>query len=309
MNWITFVVVTVVLDALRIFIDNYTSDVYFKGNGAVGQKLFYGYIWIIISLIVLAVTGFNIFEAGTSAFWFLLSGVIGSIASIWYYKALEIEDSTNLGIFIQLSPVLYLILGWFFLGETITVMQFIGLLVILSAPIMIVLNARKRSRKIKLKAVFYAFLYVLVAIIGNLLFVKFNVGDIHFIHEMSLVFLGAGITSVIIVYTKPKWRKRFWAVVKSSKKKVFLPMSVNAVASLVKSTTYRAALVVAPTVSIASAATDSVLPIVIFFMGIVLTLIWPKFGREKLNRKTVLIHLVATVLVLIGIVMVQSQNV
>jgi hypothetical protein len=55
----------------------------------------------------------------------------------------------------------------------------------------------------------------------------------------------------------------------------------------------------------ASAASDSVTPVVIFFMGIVLTLIWPKFGREKLNRKNVLVHLVATMLVVIGIVLLQ----
>ena len=55
----------------------------------------------------------------------------------------------------------------------------------------------------------------------------------------------------------------------------------------------------------ASVASDAVEPIVIFFLGLLLTLIWPKFGREKMDRKTIIVHLVATILVVVGIVLMQ----
>jgi hypothetical protein len=73
-----------------------------------------------------------------------------------------------------------------------------------------------------------------------------------------------------------------------------------------KDFTYRAALFMAPSVAVASAASDSSTPIVIFFMGILLTLIWPEFGREKLNRKSIIVHLIATILVVVGIVLIQT---
>ena len=120
------------------------------------------------------------------------------------------------------------------------------------------------------------------------------------------MFLASGIVSLIIVYTQPAWRRRFKVVFKKNKRKIILPLFINATCSIVKSTTYRAALMLAPTVAIASAASASSEPIVIFFMGIILTLIWPKFGREKLNKKSVLVHLVATILVVVGIVLLQS---
>ena len=63
----------------------------------------------------------------------------------------------------------------------------------------------------------------------------------------------------------------------------------------------------APSVALASAASDSTTPIMIFFMGIVLTILWPNFGREKLNRKSVLVHLIATVLVVAGIILIQNS--
>ncbi len=305
MNWLILVAITVILDASRIFIDNYVSDVYFKKNGAVSQKLFYGCAYIIIAIAILFATNFNLFETDYSAVGLiLLSGALVSIAGIPYYKALEIEDSTNLGIFMQLAPILYLILGWFFLNETSSLLQLVAFLIILAAPTLIILTTRKRSRKVKLKAVFFAFIYVLVAVIGNLIFVKADASALNFVDEIALLFLAKGITNLVIIYGKPKWRKRFQTIFKDNKK-VLRPMLTNTLIGAVKDFAYRGALITAPTVALASAATDSTTPIVIFFMGILLTLIWPKFGREKLDRKTVIVHFIATILVVAGIIILQ----
>ena len=84
------------------------------------------------------------------------------------------------------------------------------------------------------------------------------------------------------------------------------PLSINCLVRVVQQFAYRGALIAAPTVAIASVASDSAEPIVIFFMGLLLTLIWPKFGREKLQRKTVLVHLIATILVVVGIILLQA---
>lgn len=308
MNWLILVLITVIFDSSRIFIDNYISDCYFKGKGAVSQKLFYGYAFIVLAAILMLATGVD-FSNFTPIVLFLLSGIMHSFAGIPYYRALELDDSTNLGIFIQLAPVIYLIMGWLFLGESFSVLQLVAFAVILSGPLLIIMTTRKRSRKVKIKAVFCAFLYVLIAVSANILFVKENnnAENISFFTEMAFVFLGKGIGNLIIMYSMPKWRRRFLSVVKNSHKKVFRPLFSSCILGVTKDFTYRAALFLAPSVALASAASDSTTPIIIFFMGIVLTLIWPRFGREKLNRKSVLVHLIATVLVVIGIVIIQSS--
>lgn len=309
MSWLIFVAVAVLFDVFRIFTDNYISDVYYKGREVASQKMFSAWGKTIVAIIILIAVGFSFADFEPSVMGLLLlSGVLLSIAEIPYYIALGIEDSTNLGIFIQLAPILYLILGWLFLGDTITPIQLIAIVIILIAPIMIVMTSRKRSRKVKLHAVFLAFLYVLLAVIGNLVFVNVNADnfDVHFlVEEIAIAILGTGLADLLIMLCLPKWRMRYRHVKQKSKNKVLVPLSVSMVVGIIKSFAYRAALVSAPAVALASAASDSVEPIVIFFMGIVLTLIWPDFGREKLNRKTVLIHLIATVLVVIGIVLMQ----
>ena len=155
MNWLILVAITVIFDASRIFIDNYVSDVYFKKNGAVSQKFFYGFTYILMAIIILIATNFNLFQADYVGIGLvLLSGALVSIAGIPYYKALEIEDSTNLGIFMQLAPVLYLILGWFFLGDTFSPLQLVAFIIILAAPTLIVFTTKNVVVKSRLKLSF-----------------------------------------------------------------------------------------------------------------------------------------------------------
>ncbi|MBR3132016.1 EamA family transporter [Candidatus Saccharibacteria bacterium] len=307
MSWLIFVIIAVILDSTRIFIDNYASDVYFKGRGAASQKLFYGYAFLAVALILSIVTGFNFeSEYALKFLLFFVAGFLGGIAGIPYYKALELDDSTNIGIFTQLAPVLYLIFGWFILDEAFSPHQLIAFFIIISAPLLIILTTRKRSRKVKIRAVFYAFLYVLIAVIGNIIFVKENTTELNFLIEMIFIFLGKGISDLLIVYTRPKWRKRFHTVLKESHGKVLRPLFINNIVGFVKDITYRLGLTLAPAMAVASAASDSVEPIVIFFLGLLFTLIWPKFGREKLTKKAVLVHFIAIILVVVGIVLIQS---
>ena len=141
--------------------------------------------------------------------------------------------------------------------------------------------------------------------IGNLIFVKTDNGSLDFVKEIGVVLLAKGITDVLIVYCNPKWHKRFRNVAISSRFKVFRPLIVNSFFGIVKEFTYRGALAAAPAVALASVASDSAEPIAIFFLGLILTLIWPKFGRESLNKKTVLVHLTATILIVVGIILMQ----
>ncbi len=306
MEWIILVLITVVFDSSRIFIDNYISDVYFKERGAVSQKLFYAYLFVVFSIILMLITGVD-FSNPLTLLLFTASGIMSSLAGIPYYRALELDNSTNLGIFMQFAPILYLILGWLFLGETISPIQFIAFAIVLSAPLLIVATTAKRSRKIKIKAVFYAFLFVAIAVIGNFIFVKQNLkaDNLNFFTEMAFVFLGKGLGNLLIIYTKPKWRRRFLVVAKKDKR-LFRPLIASAFFSMTKDFTYRAALTLAPSAAIASAASDSSEPIVIFFMGLLLTLISPKVGREKLGKKPIIVHLIATALVVTGVILLRK---
>lgn len=306
MEWLAAVALAVIADSGRIYADNYISDVYFNGRGAVSQKYFYGIAFLILGPVLGVISGLDFTVArGASYVLLILSGMFASLAGIPYYKALEQDDSTNLGIFIQIAPILYLVLGWLFLGETISLLQLVAFLVILAAPFLVIFTTRKRSRKTKIRAALYAFLYVLISVVGNLIFVKENAEELSFLNAMALIFFGKGLGNLLIIAVRPAWRRRFKEVVRTSKKSVMRPLIGSMIGGVTKDFAYRGALVLAPSVALASVTSDSAEPIVIFFMGIILTLIWPKFGRESLTRKSVAVHLLATILVVIGVILIQ----
>lgn len=307
MNWILVLAIAVVSDALRIFIDNYVSDVYFKEKGAVAQKIISGVALPIVGIVTIILNQPDLSQADPVMILFLVcSGIFNSIAGIPYYKALEIDDSTNIGIFFQFSPILYLIFNLLFFGESFTAVQLVGATIILIAPALVIFTARKNSRKTRIRAAILAFISILFYVLSGLLFTQAtHMADIGIFNEIGMVIIVKGLADLVIIGSRLKWRRRLTKVIASSKGKVILPISAGLVAKLTQEFSYRIGLVIAPSIAIASAASDSVEPAAIFFMGLVLTLIWPKFGREKLQKKTVLVHLVATVVVIFGIVLMQ----
>lgn len=306
MNWLVVLAIAVVSDALRIFIDNYISDVYFKEKGAVSQKIVSGIVTPILGIIILIVTGFNFTEIPPVALTLLLmSGVLGSLAGIPYYKALEIDDSTNIGIFFQFSPILYLIIGWAIGDEQFSIIQLLACFIILAAPLLVVITAKKRSRKVRIKAALLAFISIIFYVASGETFIQGNVDGINIFSEIGLVLITKGLSDLLIIGSRRKLRNRLAKVVKSSRRKVLFPINISIVMRVIQEFSYRIGLIIAPSVAIASAASDAVEPAVIFFMGLLLTILWPKFGREKLQKKTVLVHFIATVLVVIGIVILR----
>ena len=306
MNWLVVLAIAVVSDALRIFIDNYISDVYFKEKGAVSQKIVSGIVTPILGIIILIVTGFNFTEIPPVALTLLLmSGILGSLAGIPYYKALEIDDSTNIGIFFQFSPILYLIIGWIIGDEQFSIIQLLACFIILAAPLLVVITAKKRSRKVRIKAALLAFISIIFYVASGETFIQGNVDSINIFSEIGLVLITKGLSDLLIIGSRRKLRRRLAKVVKSSRRKVLFPINISIVMRVIQEFSYRIGLIIAPSVAIASAASDAVEPAVIFFMGLLLTILWPKFGREKLQKKTVLVHFIATVLVVIGIVILR----
>lgn len=306
MNWLVVLAIAVVSDALRIFIDNYVSDVYFKEKGAVSQKIVSGIVTPILGIIILIVTGFSFTEMPPIALALLLmSGVLSSVGGIPYYKALEIDDSTNIGIFFQFSPILYLIIGWIIGDEQFSIIQLLACFIILAAPLLVVITAKKRSRKVRIKAALLAFISIIFYVASGETFIQGNVDGINIFSEIGLVLITKGLSDLLIIGSRRKLRRRLAKVIKSSRRKVLFPINISIVMRVIQEFSYRIGLIIAPSVAIASAASDAVEPAVIFFMGLLLTILWPKFGREKLQKKTVLVHFIATVLVVIGIVILR----
>ena len=130
--------------------------------------------------------------------------------------------------------------------------------------------------------------------------------EIDFITMMFYVMIGRGLVDVALAVWFKAWRKRFKYVMRRGGLKAWIAIVTDFVVWLGHEFVNYSALIIAPAMAMASAITKTLMPISVFLLGVVFTILWPSFGREKLDRKTVLVHLVATVLAVVGIILMQT---
>ena len=306
MLWIFLSILVAITMSISVFIDNYVTDVCFKGRLPQAQK-FFGVPAYLLTCIITAL----IFPIASveihNALILIAAGVLSSIGSIWYYKALTTEDSTGATIFLQLAPVIYLVVGWTLLQQHISPLQILAFCLILSAPLVVIFATPKRSKKLRLRAALLIFLYLLFAVSSNLIFVGLSSDGqsgavTHFPTAFFYVILGKFLTDLTLMIIFRSWRKRLKLAIKTSKHKLVLPMALNEIFFIMTEIAYRLALIIAP-VALVSVLTNSLQLIITFLLGIILTLIWPIFGRERLRPRIIVAHSIAIILAIAGIIL------
>ena len=236
--------------------------------------------------------------------WLLAAGVLSSTASIPYYRALKDEETTTASVFLQLTPVIYLIVDSLIFKVAITPLQILAFFIIIMAPVVIVISRRrKHSRKLELSAAAGFMTYVVLAATSGVITTHAGEG-FEFTTTFSWFMIGRGIMDLIYYFVHKDWRARYKYVQKHDAKRLYLSLSVAQGVFLIAEFAGRYALIVG-TPALVSVTSNALEMIIVFVLGIILSIIVPKFGREKLSRHIIIAHLVATILAVIGIIMLQ----
>lgn len=302
MLWLILCLIAAILWSLGAFFDNYQTDVLFHNNRPESMKRINGPFYIIIAITIAIIFKMQLPEIGQIGF-LLLSGVVNSVASLFYYAALKNEEATGAAIFYQLQPIMFLIFDFLLFGEKISTTQIIGLVLILLAPAVVVFSRKRASaRRTEMRAAILLICYVTMATVSGEIAIHMGRG-LDFIPVFVFYILGRGISDIVIS-SFPSLRRRHQYVMKHNKKIYLSCVLTNQVICTAAEFTYRYGLIIG-IAAIGSAFTNAAQLILTFLFGIVLSIIWPKFGREKLNREVVLAHVIAVILCVIGIVVLQ----
>ena len=303
MLWLILAIINAAGYAICGFFDNYITDVIFKGKKQESIKFFYGITYIITAIVLALIFGMQTMETGR-IIWLLVAGILSSTASIPYYRALKDEETTTASIFLQLTPIIYLVADWLIFGEAITPLQILAFIIIIMAPLVVIFSRkRKSSRKLELSAALGFIAYTVLAATSGVITAHAGEGY-EFTTTFSWFVLGRGVMDLIYYYTHPSWRKRYQYVQKHDAKHLYISLTASQLIFLIAEFAGRYALIIGvpALVSVTSNALEMIL---VFVLGIVLTLIAPKFGREKLSRHIVVAHLIATILAVTGIIILR----
>ena len=303
MLWLFLCIAVALIWSFSAFIDNYVTDVIFRDKKPQSMKILNGISYLIFAAIVFFIFKIQDIPIDHIAL-LLLSGVASSVASIPYYLALREEESTTAAVFYQLIPVIYLLVDCFVFGESITPLQLIAFVIILTAPVIIIFSRKRpRSRRIEFSAALLLIVYVLFSALSGIL--STHVGESYDFPTVFFYFLiGRGLSDIILYATHNDWQQRMKYIWRHKKWQFLFTVGFNQIICIIAEFLSRYALIIG-IASLVSVTYNVMELIFTFVLGIILSIIWPKFGREKLNRHVIIAHLIAVVLATVGIILLQ----
>ena len=131
MQWFFIALGSVFLWSLVTYLDKFIIERFTKGRG-VGSLILFSALFAGVVISVIAIINPRVFSiATTDIFLLCLSGILGSLAIIFYLYALEHEDTSLVIPLFQFIPIFSYILGYIFLKEVLTGKQILAGLIII----------------------------------------------------------------------------------------------------------------------------------------------------------------------------------
>lgn len=263
--------------------------------------IYSGIVAFLASIILIFIIGFHSFPI-TVIFSTIFSGFFIELYLLPYFKAMSLEDASTVVPLMQLYP-LYVIVGdAIILGETLSILQYIGgFLIVLSG---LVIAADKIDSYIirPRKAFWYIQLSNLSLAAATLLF-KHGVGDQDFWKILPYEGFGVFLCAVLIFVLPGKNLKTFKHQTSELKKKVFLLMFANEIVYISARYFgfYALSLISASLVGILA----GLQPLFVLIFGIILSVWFPYILKEITTKKTITLKLISTIVIIIGLILLS----
>jgi len=163
MLWVYFTILSALAWTFVNLIDKYTIDKYIQ-NPMI-SVIFIGFLGLIAAMIISQFT--EILVPSTEILILSLSaGIIYVFASLFYFKAILIEEVSRVTPLYAITPIFILILATVFLGESFAVQKYLGIFIIVIGSFLISL---RRDVKFKLSRAFG------LMILGTLTWAVYNI--------------------------------------------------------------------------------------------------------------------------------------
>ncbi|PIS40682.1 MAG: hypothetical protein COT26_02020 [Candidatus Kerfeldbacteria bacterium CG08_land_8_20_14_0_20_43_14] len=292
MSWLFFAIAAPFLYGITNFFDKYLIEK--RVRNPMLLTFIGGLVAAVIGLVIWLIRGLPGMDFQSAAI-LIVSGIIFQWALIPYYKALQNEDASRITPLFQVIPVFALILAAIFLGERLYGNQIFGFCVILAGGIVLSLERFGRTM-FRLRRSFW--LMMLSSLMYTLPFVFFKSVGQPFWNALAFEFFGLGLGSIFLLIP-PNSRRKVLAEFPTISGTTWFPILINEVIYIAgKMSTFYATTLVAVSLVTAMAAFQ---PFFVLLLGTGLTIWFPRVVKENIQKKTLLIKLIATVIIFLGV--------
>ncbi len=297
MNWFFIALVGPILYACSNHLDKYLISRYLK-NGAVGALIIFSSIFSIIALpIVLfvhpSVFGVSLWQGVALA----INSMLVVISILLYLYALQKDEASYVVPFYQTIPIFAFILGYFILGEKISVFQGLASIIIIIGALILSfefgLGKIRFKKNVVLLMLGASLLYAINGVVFKLIAV--NQG---FWPSIFWGLIGKIILGLIFLVFIAKYRKQFLGMLKENKVAVLSLNSLSESLYIVAEAVMQYATLLAPVALVL--LVNSFQPLFVFIVGIALALLFPRIGQESLMKRPLIQKVIGISLIVAG---------
>ena len=300
MNWFLIALVAPFVWGVVNILDHYLISKYSEVNkerSSGGLVLFSSLIAIFVAFFILIFTK-GIYDISFNDQLLLISS--GALTVVWvvlYLYALEIEETSAVVPWFLTVPIFGYILGYLFLGETLTIKQFIGSGIILLGVVLVSFNFFSKGKKVKHKPILYMLVACFLVAVSGVVFKFVTVGG-HFWVSSFWEYYGLGLTGFLIFVFIPKYRDEFLRMKRTGGTKIFLVNIITEFMTILGNLATNFALLLAPVAMVY--LVGSFQPALVLILTILGTKFIPHVIKEDISRKTLAYKIIAIFLMTIG---------
>lgn len=254
-----------------------------------------GVVGLLASILVYLFHGFSQLSY-FNIFLSFIAGIFYILMSIFYFKAVKIEEISRVIPLFHLSPLFILLFATLFLGEFFTPIKYLGIFLLVIGAILI---SSKNFIKISLGKAFWFMLFSVISISIYYVLLKYLLNFADFWTIFSYTRIGTIFALIPIFYFSfPDLTK----TVKEHGKKVVGVISLNESLNLVGVLLITIATAVGYVTLVN--ALSSVQPFFVLLFAVILSVFYPKILKEEITKHTIFLKLIAIVIMFVGAVLI-----
>ncbi|MGB6534907.1 MAG: EamA family transporter [Xanthobacteraceae bacterium] len=302
MSWLLFAFSGPVLWAISVHFDKYLVERFFKESNVAVLLLFTAFVGLVLlpfiwffepSVLRLGLGGIALI---------MLSGILYMTGMLLYLRALQSEEASVVAPFFQASPLFGYVLAYLVLGETLSGRQMAGGAMIIVGALVVSLRFGHLGGSFKARLAMLMLACGFIMAVSGLIF-KIYALRVEFWTTIFWMFVGEAAFGAALLMV-PTYRREFLALLHANTTALLSINASNELINLGGGLGNRFALTLAP-LSLVQAV-GSTTTLFVFAFGIVLSLLYPRFGREDLSGRELAQKGIAAACVAAGVALVTQ---
>jgi uncharacterized membrane protein len=289
--------------AVSTHIDKYLVDRYFQDNDTAVLMLFTALVGVALLPLIWWIEPAILTPTPGAIVVMTTSGILYMGAMLFYLRAIQSEEASVVAPLFQASTLFTFLLGYLFLHERLGARELLGGGMIVAGALGLSFRGRINLRGFKMRLILLMLAATFVLALSTVLFKFFAIRD-NFWTTTFWTFVGEGLFGIILL-SRPGYWRQFVTLFRRNPGAVIGVNAANEFINLGAGLAVRYAALLAPVALVS--AISSTTTFFVFAIGILLTLFFPKFGREDISVTNLVRKAGGVVLITVGVVLIQAQ--